>query len=81
MNRLSIAILLATLCPARPAAAQEQTSELYFMRLQYQTVNRCPNLVGSFRQAWTTDRYEAEDYFTRIVSRLTRVRPVPPRLP
>jgi hypothetical protein len=73
MNRLSIAMLLASLIVASPAAAQLPTSELHFMRLEYETVNRCPNLVGSFRQAWTTDQYEAEYNFTEIISRLTRV--------
>jgi hypothetical protein len=65
--------LLATCCLAWPAAAQELSSELHFARMQYDTVNRCPNLVGGFRQAWTTDRYEAEEHFTKIVARLTRV--------
>ncbi len=73
MNHLSIAVLLAAYLSAWPATAQEPTSELHFTRLRYETVNRCPNLVGGFREAWTTDRYEAEDHFTEIVSRLTRV--------
>lgn len=72
MNRLSITVLLATFM-AWPAAAQEPTSELHFTRLKYDTINRCPNLVGSFRQAWTTDRYAAEYHFTEIISRLTGV--------
>jgi len=73
MNRLPLTALLATLLCAGRVAGQEPTSEVHFTRLQYGTVNRCPNLVGSFRQAWTTDQYEAEDHFTGIVSRLTRV--------
>jgi len=73
MNLLSRTVLLATLLTAWPAAAQEPTAELHFTRLQYETVNRCANLVGSFRQAWTTDRYEAEYNFTDIIARLTRV--------
>jgi hypothetical protein len=74
LNRLSITVLLAALFGAWPIAAQELTSELHFARLQYDTVNRCPNLVGSFRQAWTTDQFDAEVHFTRIVARLTRVK-------
>jgi hypothetical protein len=70
---LPAAALLATLLTSWPAAAQEPTAELHFTRLQYETVNHCPNLVGAFRQAWTTDRYEAEYNLTEIVSRLTRV--------
>jgi hypothetical protein len=73
MNRLPLTVLLATLVAAWPAAAQEPTAELHFTRLQYETINRCPNLVGSFREAWTTDRYEAEYNLTEIISRLTRV--------
>jgi hypothetical protein len=73
MNRLSTAALLATLLVAGPATAQRPSSELHFLRLQYQTVNHCANLVGSFRQAWTTDQFEAEYNFTEIISRLTRV--------
>ncbi|MGD8340075.1 MAG: DUF4159 domain-containing protein [Gammaproteobacteria bacterium] len=73
MYRHFVTALLATLIAASSAPAQEATSELHFARLQYETVNRCPNIVGRFRQAWTTDQYEAEDHFTEIVTRLTRV--------
>lgn len=73
MNRLSITVLLAALINVCSVAAQEPTSELHFTRLQYDTINRCPNLVGAFRRAWTTDQYEAEYHFTEIISRLTRV--------
>jgi len=74
MNRTPIASLLGIFILSWPAAAQEPTSELHFTRLQYRTVNNCPNLVGSFRQAWTTDQFQAEDHFTEIVSRLTSVK-------
>ena len=58
---------------ASPAAAQLPTAELHFARMQYQTVNYCPNLVGAFREAWTTDWDEAEYNLTEIIRRLTRV--------
>jgi hypothetical protein len=73
MTRLSIASLFATAAIIYPAAAQEPAAEWHFTRLQYETVNRCPNLVGSFREAWTTDQYEAEYNLSDIISRLTRV--------
>ena len=72
MHRLVITALLAFIAVS-PAEAQEPTSELHFTRLQYETINRCPNIVGAFYQAWTTDRYEAEFNLTDIISRLTRV--------
>jgi len=74
MKSLAVTALIAALVAASPASAQQgPTSEFHFMRLEYQTVNRCPNLVGSFGQAWTTDMYEAEYNLTDIITRLTRV--------
>jgi Domain of unknown function (DUF4159) len=73
MNRLALAALLATIVASSTATAQEPTAELHFSRLRYETVNLCPNLVGSFREAWTTDWDEAEYNLTEIIRRLTRV--------
>lgn len=77
MNRLPHTALLApllacALLACAPAAAQP-TADFHFNRLQYDTVNLCPNLVNFFSNAWTTDMYEAERNLTEIVRRLTRV--------
>ena len=72
-RRTATSLLSLLVVTALPGFAQEQTHELHFARLQYDTVNNCPNLVGGFYNAWTTDRFEAEDHFTEIVSRLTSI--------
>jgi hypothetical protein len=73
MNRLPLAVSLATLLACAPLAAQLPTADLHFTRLVYDTVNLCPNLVPSFSRAWTTDQPEAEYNLTEIIRRLTRV--------
>jgi len=67
------AIPLATLLACAPATAQLPTEDFHFVRMQYETINLCPNLVGAFREAWTTDWDEAEYNLTEIIRRLTRV--------
>jgi hypothetical protein len=73
MTRRSLSILLTTLLACAPADAQLPTAELHFTRMQYDTVNLCPNLVSAFGAAWTTDMDEAEYNLTEIIRRLTRV--------
>ena len=73
MHRLPLTALFAALIASWPAAAQLPTEDFHFARMQYQTVNACPNLVGAFREAWTTDWDEAEYNLTEIIRRLTRV--------